>query len=152
MASLKVGVQAPDFTLPDADGNKVSLKSLRGSTVILYFYPKDNTSGCTREACDFRDNITVLRKKGAVVIGVSADSVASHKKFADKYDLPFTLVSDEAKELVKKYGVWKKKTLYGRIFNGIERTTFVIGPDGTITHIFPKVRVVGHVEQLLNLV
>jgi peroxiredoxin Q/BCP len=151
MAELHVGEKAPDFTLPTGDGGSVSLKDLKGSTVILYFYPKDNTSGCTKEACAFRDNISVLRKRGVAVIGVSADSVDSHRKFAEKYKLPFTLVSDEKKEVIGKYGVWKEKSMYGRTFLGIQRTTFVIDGKGAITHIFSKVRVEGHVEELLEL-
>ncbi len=151
MPRLSVGSKAPDFSLPDGNGGTVSLKLLKGKTVILYFYPKDNTSGCTKEACDFRDNIAVISKKGAVVVGVSADSVSSHKKFADKFGLPFPLASDEKKGLVKKYGVWKEKSMYGRKYLGIERTTFVIDGRGIITHIFPKVKVAGHVEELLGL-
>jgi len=151
MPKLSVGSKAPVFSLPDGNGGTVSLKLLKGKTVILYFYPKDNTSGCTKEACDFRDNIKVIAKKGGVVVGVSADSVASHKKFADKFELPFPLASDEKKELVKKYGVWKEKSMYGRKFMGIERTTFVIDGQGIITHIFPKVKVGGHVDELLGL-
>jgi peroxiredoxin Q/BCP len=151
MPKLTVGSKAPDFSLPDGSGGTVSLKLLKGKTVILYFYPKDNTSGCTKEACDFRDNIKVIAKKGGVVVGVSADSVASHKKFADKFELPFPLASDEKKELVKKYGVWKEKSMYGRKFMGIERTTFVIDGGGIITHIFPKVKVGGHVDELVAL-
>jgi peroxiredoxin Q/BCP len=151
MPKLTVGSKAPDFSLPDGSGGTVSLKLLKGKTVILYFYPKDNTSGCTQEACDFRDNIKVIAKKGGVVVGVSADSVASHKKFADKFELPFPLASDEKKELVKKYGVWKEKSMYGRKFMGIERTTFVIDGGGIITHIFPKVKVGGHVDELVAL-
>jgi peroxiredoxin Q/BCP len=146
-----VGSKAPEFSLPDGNGGTVSLKLLKGKTVILYFYPKDNTSGCTKEACDFRDNIAVISKKGAVVVGVSADSVPSHKKFADKFGLQFPLASDEKKELVKKYGVWKEKSMYGRKYLGIERTTFVIDGRGIITHIFPKVKVAGHVEELLGV-
>ena len=125
---------------------------MKGKKVVLYFYPKDDTSGCTKEACSFRDNIKVLEKKGTVVIGVSTDSPASHSKFAEKYKLPFTLVSDEKKELVKKYGVWKEKNMYGRKYMGTERTTFVIDGDGTIAHIFTKVKVDGHVEELLGLI
>ena len=151
MAPLAVGSKAPDFSLPDGNGGTVSLKQMRGKTVILYFYPKDNTSGCTQEACDFRDNIKLITKKGGVVIGVSTDGVASHKKFADKFDLPFPLGSDEKKDVVHAYGVWKEKSMYGRKFMGIERTTFVIGGDGVITHIFPKVKVGGHVKELLSL-
>jgi peroxiredoxin Q/BCP len=114
MADLKVGSKAPDFTLPTGDGGQLSLKELKGKKVILYFYPKDNTSGCTREACAFRDETKVIQKKGAVVVGVSADSPESHRKFSEKFDLPFPLVSDERKELVKKYGVWKEKSMYGK--------------------------------------
>ena len=151
MPRLSVGSKAPEFSLPDGNGGTVSLKQFIGKTVILYFYPKDNTSGCTKEACDFRDNIAVISKKGAVVVGVSADSVPSHKKFADKFGLQFPLASDEKKELVKKYGVWKEKSMYGRKYLGIERTTFVIDGRGIITHIFPKVKVAGHVEELLGV-
>ena len=151
MPRLSVGSKAPDFSLPDGNGGTVSLKQFIGKTVILYFYPKDNTSGCTKEACDFRDNIAVISKKGAVVVGVSADSVPSHKKFADKFGLQFPLASDEKKELVKKYGVWKEKSMYGRKYLGIERTTVGIDGRGIITHIFPKVKVAGHVEELLGV-
>ena len=151
MPRLSVGSKAPDFSLPDGNGGTVSLKQLKGKTVILYFYPKDNTSGCTKEACDFRDSIPVISKKGGVVVGVSTDSVISHKKFADKFGLPFPLASDEKKELVKKYGVWKEKSMYGRKYMGVERTTFVIDGRGIITHIFPKVKVAGHVDELLGL-
>lgn len=151
MASLKVGDKAPAFTLPTGSGEKLSLKDLKGKQVILYFYPKDDTSGCTKEACSFRDNIGAIKKKGAVVIGASVDSVQSHQKFAAKYDLPFTLVSDEEKELVRKYGVWKQKTLYGRKYMGVERTTFVIDEEGMITHILPHVKVDGHTEEILSL-
>jgi len=151
MAQLAVGSKAPDFSLPDGKGGTVSLGKLKGKTVILYFYPKDNTSGCTKEACDFRDNIKLIAKKGGAVIGVSADSVESHRKFAEKFDLPFPLASDEKKEVLHAYGVWKEKSMYGRKFMGIERTTVVIDGKGVITHIFPKVKVGGHVKELLAL-
>lgn len=151
MASLKVGARAPDFTLPAGDGGTVSLKDLRGKKVILYFYPKDNTSGCTKEACSFRDNITKVVKKNAVVIGISTDSPESHKKFSDKYGLPFALASDAKKEIVKKYGVWKEKSMYGRKYLGTERTTFVIDEEGAIAHIFAKVKVDGHTDEVLAL-
>jgi peroxiredoxin Q/BCP len=151
MATLKVGDKAPDFSLPTTSGDSLSLKHLKGKKVILYFYPKDDTPGCTREACSFRDNIKVIQKRGAVVLGVSTDSVASHQKFTDKYDLPFMLVSDEEKELVQKYGVWKEKNMYGRKYMGVERTTFLIDEKGVIAQIFEKVKVDGHTEEILGL-
>jgi len=149
VAKLSVGDAAPDFSLPTGDGKKLSLKDLKGKKVVLYFYPKDNTSGCTREACSFQQNLSAIRRKGAVVVGVSPDSEASHRKFADKYDLTFDLVSDEKKEIVKRYGVWKEKSMYGKKYFGIERTTFVIDEKGKISHIFPKVKVDGHTEEVL---
>ncbi|HUI66575.1 MAG TPA: thioredoxin-dependent thiol peroxidase [Bacteroidota bacterium] len=151
MASPKVGDRAPEFALPSGDGGTIALKALRGKTVILYFYPKDDTSGCTKEACAFRDSVKVFERKGAVVIGVSADSAASHRKFAEKYQLPFPLASDEQREVIKKYGVWKQKSMYGKKYMGIERTTFVIDPKGMITQVFPKVKVDGHVDAIIDL-
>jgi peroxiredoxin Q/BCP len=147
---LKVGDKAPDFNLPTGDGKLLGLRDLKGKKVVLYFYPKDNTSGCTKEACSFQENLSVFRKKGAVVIGVSADSVASHAKFAEKYDLSFPLLSDESKDIMKSYGVWKAKSMYGRKYMGIERTTFIIDEQGVITLIFPKVKVEGHSEEILK--
>jgi thioredoxin-dependent peroxiredoxin len=152
MATLKVGAAAPDFSLPTGDGKTISLADLKGKIVVLYFYPKDDTSGCTKEACDFRDNLPAIKKKGAVVLGVSPDTPASHEKFAGKFDLTFPLVSDEKKQLVKTYGVWKEKSMYGKKYMGVERTTFVIGPDGRITHIFPKVKVEGHVGEVMEAI
>ncbi len=149
MASLTVGAKAPDFSLPTADGRTVSLKDFRGKKVVLYFYPKDDTPGCTKEACSFRDNITHLARKNAVVVGVSVDSPESHQKFAGKYELPFALLSDSGKEVVRAYGVWKQKNLYGRKYMGTERTTFVIDEKGTITHRFDKVKVDGHTDEIL---
>jgi len=146
-----VGDRAPEFALPSGDGGTIALKALRGKTVILYFYPKDDTSGCTKEACAFRDSVKVFERKGAVVIGVSADSAASHRKFAEKYQLPFPLASDEQREVIKKYGVWKQKSMYGKKYMGIERTTFVIDPKGMITQVFPKVKVDGHVDAIIDL-
>lgn len=150
MAKLKVGIKAPDFQLPTGGGKILSLSDFRGQKVVLYFYPKDMTSGCTKEACSFQENLSTLKKKGAVVIGVSPDSPASHDKFAETYGLSFPLVSDEKKTLVKAYGVWKQKSLYGKKYMGVERTTFIINEDGIITHIFPKVKVDGHTEEVLN--
>lgn len=149
MATLEVGAKAPEFTLPTGDGGMLSLKDLRGRKVVLYFYPKDDTSGCTREACSFRDNITKVAKKNAVVIGISVDTPESHKKFSDKYGLPFALASDAKKEVVKKYGVWKQKSMYGRKYLGTERTTFVIDENGVIANIFQKVKVDGHTDKVL---
>lgn len=147
---LKVGDKAPSFALPTGDGKVVDLKDLRGKKVVLYFYPKDDTSGCTKEACSFQDNLASVKRKGAVVLGVSADSVESHVKFASKYQLKFPLLSDERKEMSRAYGVWKEKSMYGRKFLGIERTTFIIDEQGTITHIFPKVKVEGHTKEVLE--
>jgi peroxiredoxin Q/BCP len=147
---LTVGDKAPAFTLPDDKGGKLKLSDLKGKNVVLYFYPKDDTSGCTKEACSFRDNIKVFEKSGAVIIGVSKDSVASHRKFKSKYDLPFTLLSDETTEMLEKYGVWKEKSMYGRKYMGIERTTFVIDGNGKIKAVFRKVKIDGHTKEVLN--
>ena len=149
MAELKPGMKAPDFSLPAGDGETISLQGLKGKKVVLYFYPKDNTSGCTKEACSFNDNLARVKKKGAVVVGVSPDGVASHARFAGKHDLTFPLLSDESKAMLKKFGVWKEKSMYGRKYMGVERTTFVIDEKGIITHIFPKVKVEGHLDEVL---
>jgi len=150
MAELKVGDKAPQFTLPSGDGKNVSLKEFRGKKVVLYFYPKDDTPGCTSEACSFRDNLGRVKRKGAVVLGISADSVESHKKFIKKYDLPFPLLSDESKEILKAYDVWKQKSFMGRKFMGIERMTFIIDEEGNILRIFSKVKVEGHTDDVLD--
>src|SRR5512147_4685 len=142
---LKIGDKAPDFKLKSDAGETISLKDYKGKKVILYFYPKDMTSGCTAEACDFRDNIKKFEKKNTVVIGVSADDTASHVKFKDKYNLPFTLLSDESKKMIKDYGVWQEKSLYGKKYMGIVRTTFVIDEKGKIEKVFDKVKVDGHI-------
>lgn len=142
------GKKAPAFSLPNAEGKKVALKDFLGKKVVLYFYPKDMTSGCTKEACDFRDSFPDFGKLKSVVIGVSADKPELHKKFAEKYDLPFELLSDENKEVLAKYGVWKEKSMYGKKYMGIERTTFVIDSKGIIQRVFPKVKVPGHVEEV----
>ena len=149
---LQVGDPAPAFSLPDDTGKIVNSSDLRGKKVIVYFYPKDDTPGCTTEACSFRDGIQELKKSGAVVFGVSADSVSSHRKFSEKFQLNFPLLSDESKAMIQDYGVWKEKSLYGRKYMGIERTTVVINEDGTIKKIFPKVKVNGHFTEVLQTI
>jgi thioredoxin-dependent peroxiredoxin len=148
---IKEGDKAPAFSLPTGDGTTVSLKDFKGKKVVVYFYPKDNTSGCTKEACSFQENISALKKKGAVLLGVSADGVSSHAKFASKYNLSFPLLSDEKKEVLKAYGVWKEKSMYGRKYMGIERTTVVIDERGNVMRIFPKVKVDGHVAEVIDV-
>ena len=147
---LKAGDVAPDFTLPDDGGGSLSLSQFAGKRVVLYFYPKDDTPGCTKEACAFRDGKAQLKRADAVVLGVSADSIESHRKFKDKYSLPFTLLSDSEKEVATAYGVWKEKKNYGRTYMGIERSTFLIGPDGKLERIFRSVKVDGHMDQVLD--
>lgn len=147
---LKEGQKAPDFSLDDDLGQKVSLKDFKGKAVVLYFYPKDMTPGCTQEACDFRDNWSAVQKKGAVVLGVSADPVKRHQAFKGKYKLPFPLLSDEGKKMLKDYGVWKKKKFMGREFMGIVRTTLLIGKDGKIKKIWSPVSVKNHVVDVLE--
>jgi peroxiredoxin Q/BCP len=146
----KVGQKAPDFTVMTDDGTKVKLSDFKGKKVVLYFYPKDDTPGCTKEACAFRDGIDEIKAKGAVVIGVSTDSVESHKKFKSKFDLNFPLLADTDKKIVEAYGTWKEKSMYGRKYMGIERTTFVIDEQGKIAHIFPKVKVDQHYDEVLE--
>ncbi|MEO8664061.1 MAG: thioredoxin-dependent thiol peroxidase [Ignavibacteria bacterium] len=147
---LKPGDKAPDFNLVSDEGKNISLKDLKGKKVILYFYPKDDTSGCTAEACSFRDNIKAIEKENTIVIGVSKDNTKSHLKFKEKYDLPFTLLSDENLEMLKKYDVWKEKSMYGKKYMGIERTTFIIDEKGIIKDIFNKVKVDGHTQEILQ--
>ena len=148
---LKVGDTAPDFSLPSGTGETITLKSLRGKQVVLYFYPKDDTPGCTKEACGFRDDIRRIEKVNTVVLGVSNDDLPSHQKFSEKYGLPFTLLSDENKAVSKAYGVYKQKSMYGKTYWGIERSTFVIDEKGKLKAIFPKVKVEGHVEAVMNV-
>jgi peroxiredoxin Q/BCP len=148
-AELKVGDKAPDFSLKNESGKTVALKSLRGKQVVLYFYPKDDTPGCTKEACGFRDSMAPIRKTGAVVLGVSLDDEASHQKFIAKYDLPFSLLVDEDIKVSKAYGVYVQKNMYGKKYWGIERSTFVIDPEGQLSAIFRKVKVDGHVREVL---
>ncbi|MDQ3021631.1 MAG: thioredoxin-dependent thiol peroxidase [Bacteroidota bacterium] len=147
---LNIGDKAPDFSLISDEGKEVSLKDLKGKKVILYFYPKDDTSGCTAEACSFRDNIKIIEKKNAVVIGVSKDNTKSHQKFKKKFDLPFILLSDENLGMIKDYDVWKEKSMYGKKYMGIERTTYIIDENGKIKDIFNKVKVDGHTEEVLE--
>jgi len=147
---LKEGSKAPAFKLKNDEGNVVSLSDFKGKKVVLYFYPKDNTPGCTTEACDFRDNIKSLNSKDVVVIGVSKDSVEAHQKFKTKYELPFMLLSDEEKSVLEKYEVWKEKNMYGKKVMGVERTTFLIDEEGKIIKIFPKVKVEGHVAEVMK--
>ena len=150
MATVAEGKAAPAFTLPASDGTKVSLRDFKGKKqVVLYFYPKDNTPGCTREACDFRDRAARLKRKGAVVLGVSRDSLASHDKFIRKFELPFLLLSDEDGAICGKYDVIREKNLYGKKVKGIERSTFVIDRDGKVKKVFRKVKVDGHVDEVL---
>jgi len=144
--------KAPDFKLKDQNEKEISLSDYKGKNVILYFYPKDNTSGCTAEACSFRDDFPKFKKVDAVILGVSPDSVESHKKFVKKYDLNFSLLADENKEVIQKYGVWKEKSMYGRKYMGVERTTYIIDPEGKIKKIFRKVKVQGHNEEVMEAV
>lgn len=143
-----VGDKAPDFTLESDEGTKVSLKALRGAPVVLYFYPKDDTSGCTTEACEFRDLFPRFKAEGAVVLGVSPDDVKSHVKFRKKYALPFTLLADTEKEVAQAYGVWKEKSMYGRKYMGVERTTFLIDAKGKVARVFEKVKPAGHAAEV----
>ncbi|HEX2446681.1 MAG TPA: thioredoxin-dependent thiol peroxidase [Methyloceanibacter sp.] len=148
--SLKVGDKAPDFSLPADGGGTVSLKALRGKAVVLYFYPKDDTSGCTAEACAFRDSLPDFSKAKAEVVGISRDTVASHDRFKAKYKLPFPLASDEDGKVCEAYGVWVEKSMYGRKYMGIERSTFLIDGKGAIRNIWRKVKVPGHAEEVLE--
>ncbi len=147
---LEAGMKAPDFTLPDKDGKPVSLSDFLGNRVVLYFYPKDNTPGCTRQACAFAGAYSEFRQLGAVVIGVSRDSTASHQKFAEKNSLPFILLSDPERLAIEAYGVWQEKKNYGKVSMGVVRSTFIIGPDGTIEKVMPKVKPDTNAEDVLK--
>lgn len=147
---LKEQQKAPDFTLPDQDGKKHKLSDYKGQWVLLYFYPKDDTPGCTTEACSMRDNLPKFTKTKAKVFGISVDSVASHKKFVDKYKLSFTLLADEDKKVVEKYGVWQEKSMYGKKYMGTVRDSFLINPDGKIAKIYHKVKPEQHAEEVLT--
>jgi peroxiredoxin Q/BCP len=148
--SLHLNTKAPDFTLPDQDGKSHTLSDYNGRWVLLYFYPKDDTAGCTTEACMIRDELPNFKKLKAVVLGISVDSVASHKKFTDKYDLPFTLLADEDKNVVEKYAVWAEKSMYGRKYMGTLRTSFLIDPTGRIVKIYEKVKPAVHATEVLE--
>ena len=148
---LNVGDPAPDFSLPSTEGREISLKEFRGKkNVVLYFYPKDDTPGCTKEACSFRDERPKFEKTAAVILGVSFDGLESHRKFVEKYGLPFTLLSDADKKVAAAYGVYKEKSMYGKTYMGIERSTFVIDKEGRIAEVFRKVKVDGHSDGVLE--
>jgi len=147
--TLKLNDKAPEFTLPDQNGEEVSLKALRGKYVVLYFYPRADTPGCTIEACEFRDSYKKLQKTGAVLLGISPDTPKAQKKFEEKFSLPFTLLGDAEKQVANAYGVMKEKNMYGKKVMGVARTTFLIGPDGKLKHIFRNVKPEGHAEEVL---
>jgi peroxiredoxin Q/BCP len=147
--AVKVGNKAPGFKLPDQDGKVHDLKDYKGKWVLVYFYPKDDTPGCTKEACALRDTFPSFGKLKAKVFGVSADSVASHKKFADKYKLPFTLLADTEKKMIEAYDVWKEKSMYGRTYMGIARSSFLINPEGKIAKIYEKVNPEKHADEVI---
>ena len=148
---IKSGDKAFDFTLPDSEGKSISLSEFRGRKVVLYFYPRDNTPGCTKEACGFRDVYDYILEAGAVVIGVSPDGQASHKKFSEKFGLPFHLLSDEAHKVAESYGSWGEKKMYGKTSMGIIRSTFIIDEEGVVIRVFPKVTPDGHGEEVLKV-
>lgn len=150
MVNLKEGDPAPAFESVDQDGKKISLEEYRGKKVVLYFYPKDDTPGCTAEACDLRDNYDTFLERGFDIIGVSADDEASHRKFIDKYNLPFRLVSDVDKKVLEAYGAWGEKKMYGKTYMGVLRKTFVIGEEGIIEKVFEKVKTKEHTRQIFQ--
>lgn len=152
MTELKEGDQAPEIALPDDTRGEFRLSTHRGKTVVVYFYPKSDTPGCTTEACEFRDEAAAFLKKDAVIVGISPDKVSAQAKFKTKYGLPFTLLADENHQAAEAYGVWKEKSMYGKKYMGVERTTFVIGPDGRIARIFGKVKPKGHAAEVLSAV
>ncbi len=146
---LSVGAAAPDFEASDQNGHTIRLSELRGKKVILYFYPKDDTPGCTKEACGFRDGYQALQAAGYVVLGVSADDVASHKRFAEKYNLPFSLLADPERKIIKAYGAWGTKNMYGKTYEGTLRVTYIIDENGHIAAVFPKVKPETHAQEIL---
>lgn len=147
---LAIGTKAPSFELLDQDGHKHSLQEYKGKKVILYFYPKDNTSGCTKEACEFKENYPQFQEKGAVILGISKDSVTSHKKFQEAFQLPFTLLSDPDLEVIRAYEVWVEKSMYGRKYMGVERSTYLINEEGIIEKTFQKVKPTNHSKDVLK--
>lgn len=147
---VQEGLTAPGFTLPADDGSTISLEAFRGKTVVLYFYPKDDTSGCTTQACDLRDNMNTITRAGVVVLGVSPDSIASHVRFREKFGLNFPLLADEDHSLAEAYGVWKEKSMYGKTYWGIERSTFIIDPDGIVRAAWRGVRPKGHAQRVID--
>lgn len=151
MTTLSAGDPAPDFKAVTQDGKPVSLNDYRGKKLVLYFYPKDNTPGCTKEACNLRDNFEGLKEKGIEILGVSPDSDASHKKFIEKFTLPFDLIPDKEKKIIRDYGAWGKKKLYGKEYEGLLRTTFLIDEKGMILHVFNKVDTKNHAAQILEV-
>ena len=150
MAEITVGQAAPDFTLPASTGENLTLSQFKGQNVVLYFYPKDDTPGCTTEACGFRDLHAAFADVNTVILGVSPDPVKKHEKFISKYELPFILLADEEHAVCELYGVWKEKNMYGKKYWGVERTTFLIDKDGNIAKVYPKVKVAGHVDKVLE--
>ncbi len=150
MTHLSEGDKAPDFSTIDQNGNPVKLEDFKGKKVVLYFYPRDNTPGCTAEACNLRDNYDALKKQGFEILGISPDSEASHKKFGTKHDLPFALLSDPDKEIMNAYGVWGEKKMYGKTYEGVHRTTFIIDEEGAIEKVFKKVKTKDHSNQIFN--
>ena len=150
MSELKIGSKAPDFTLPTDGGGALTLSALKGQPVVLYFYPKDDTPGCTQESCDFRDNMAALKRLKVQVIGISKDSVKKHDKFKEKFELNFPLASDENNDTCERYGVWVEKSMYGKKYMGIERSTFLIGANGKIIQLWRKVSVTDHVVDVLK--
>lgn len=151
MAAPHVGEPVEDFTLPDQDGAEVTLSSFLGNPVVLFFYPRADTPGCTVEACGFRDQFAALEAAGVAVLGVSRDTVRAQKKFKDKYELPYTLLADKDQVLIERWGLLKQKTMYGKPVTGVERTTYVIGADGRLLHVFAQVKPQGHAEEVLAL-
>ena len=149
---LKEGTKAPDFSLPDQNGKIHSLSEYKGQRVILYFYPKDNTSGCTKQACGFAERYPQFREKGAIILGINRDTVASHKKFEEKYGLPFTLLSDTSLDVLKMYDVWKEKNNYGKVTMGIVRTTYLIDENGVIVRAMDKVKAAENPQEMLELI